>query len=72
MALWAVPNRTISVKGEEGFELYGDFQCDSASDLGTTLDGVTIARGSTCQIVTASEPTFVTLDSDGTWNPEQS
>ncbi len=72
MAFWAVPNRTMCVTGENGYEIYGDFQCDSASDLSTTLDGVTIAKGSTCQIVTADEPTFVTMDSEGSWNPSQS
>lgn len=33
MAFWNVPNRVVSVQGENGFELYGDFQCDSVSDL---------------------------------------
>lgn len=72
MAMWNVPNRVITVEGENGYELYGDFQCDSASDLSTTYEGVTIAKGSTCQIVTADEPTFVTMDSEGSWNPAQS
>lgn len=72
MAFWNVPNRVVSVQGENGFELYGDFQCDSVSDLTDKLDGVTIAKGSTCQIVTADEPTFVTMDSEGSWNPAQS
>ena len=68
MAFWAVPNRTMCVTGENGYELYGDFQCDSASDLSTTLDGVTIAKGSTAQIIQTES--FVTMGSDGTWYPE--
>ena len=72
MAFWSVPNRVVTVTGENGFEIYGDFQCDAATDLATTLDGVTIAKGSTVQIVTADDPTFLTMDSSGNWCPEQS
>lgn len=72
MAFWAVPNRTRAVDGENGIELYGDFQADEASDLASSLDGVTIAAGSTTQIIKMTEPTFVTLGTDGTWYPEQS
>lgn len=72
MAFWAVPNRTMCVNGENGYELYGDYQCDSATDLETDLDGVPIAKGSVVQIVTADEPTFLTMDSSGNWSPEQS
>ena len=72
MAFWAVPNHTMLVNGENGYELYGDYQCDTATDLATTLDGVTIAKGSTVQIVQESVPTFLTMGSDGTWYPEQS
>lgn len=72
MAFWAVPNRTRAVDGENGIELYGDFQADEASDLASSLDGVTIAAGSTTQIIKMTEPTFVTLGSDGTWYPSQS
>lgn len=72
MAFWSVPNRVVTVTGENGFEIYGDFQCDAATDLATTLDGVTIAKGSVVQIVQASDPTFLTMGSDGTWYPEQS
>ena len=72
MAFWAVPNRTRAVDGENGIELYGDFQADEASDLVSNLDGVTIAAGSTTQIIKMTEPTFVTLGTDGTWYPEQS
>lgn len=72
MAFWAVPNRTRAVDGENGIELYGDFQADEASDLASVLDGVTIAAGSTTQIIKMTEPTFVTLGTDGTWYPEQS
>ena len=71
-AFWAVPNRTVMVEGTDGLELYGDFQADSASDLDDDLDGVTIAKGSVVQIVQASDPTFLTMGSDGTWYPEQS
>lgn len=72
MAFWAVPNRVVYVKGADGGdELYGDFQCDSASDLDDDLDGVTIAKGSTVQVVQNSEPLFLTMGSDGTWYPEQ-
>lgn len=70
MAFWAVPNRTMCVNGENGYELYGDFQADEVSDLATTLDGVTIAAGSVAQIVQTEA--FVTLGADGTWYPEQS
>ena len=72
MAFWAVPNRTMCVNGENGYELYGDFQADTVGDLEDDLDGVTIAKGSTVQIVQASDPTFLTMGSDGTWYPEQS
>ena len=72
MAFWNVPNRVVSVQGENGFELYGDFQCDSVSDLTDKLDGVTIAKGSVVQIVQADDSTFLTKGSDGTWYPEQS
>lgn len=72
MAFWAVPNRTRAVDSENGIELYGDFQADEASDLASSLDGVTIAAGSTTQIIKMTEPTFVTLGTDGTWHPEQS
>lgn len=72
MAFWAVPNRTRAVEGENGIELYGDFQADEVSDLADTLDGVTIAAGSVAQIIKTTEPTFVTLGTDGTWYPEQS
>ena len=72
MAFWAVPNRTRAVDGENGIELYGDFQADEASDLASSFDGVTIAAGSTTQIIKMTEPTFVTLGTDGTWYPDQS
>ena len=72
MAFWAVPNRTRAVDGENGIELYGDFQADETSDLASSLDGVTIAAGSTTQIIKMTEPTFVTLGTDGTWYPEHS
>lgn len=65
MAFWAVPNRTRAVDGENGIELYGDFQADEVSDLATTLDGVTIAAGSVAQIIQTDD--FVTLGTDGSW-----
>ena len=70
MAMWNVPNRVITVEGENGYELYGDFQADVVGDLADTLDGVTIAAGSVAQIIQTD--VFVTLGSDGTWYPEQS
>jgi len=72
MAFWNVPNRTIMVEGENGYELYGDFQADTFEDLDDNLDGVTIAKGSAVQIVQAEGPTFLTMGSNGTWYPEQS
>ena len=72
MAFWNVPNHVVSVQGENGCELYGDFQFDSVSDLADNLDGVPIAKGSTVQIVQADDTTFLTMGSDGTWYPEQS
>lgn len=65
MAFWAVPNRTMTVEGENGFELYGDFQCDAESDLADNLDGVAIARGSICEDVSTGD--FYTRATDGTW-----
>ena len=41
-------------------------------DMGDTIGLYTVAPGSIAQIVQADEPTFVTLDDDGTWYPEQS
>ena len=70
MAMWNVPNRVITVEGENGYELYGDFQADVVGDLADTLDGVTIAAGSVAQIIQTDA--FVTLGTDGTWYPEQS
>lgn len=65
MAFWSVPNRTRAVDGENGIELYGDFQADEVSDLATTLDGVTIAAGSIAQIIQTGD--FVTLGENGSW-----
>lgn len=70
MAFWSVPNHTRAVDGENGIELYGDFQADEVGDLADTLDGVTIAAGSVAQIIQTDA--FVTLGTDGTWYPEQS
>lgn len=41
-------------------------------DIGDTIGLYTVAPGSIAQIVQADSPTFVTLDDDGTWYPEQS
>lgn len=41
-------------------------------DMGDTIGLYTVAPGSIAQIVQADSPTFVTLDDDGTWYPEQS
>lgn len=41
-------------------------------DLGENVEGIVIAAGSIAQIIQADSPTFVTLDDDGTWYPEQS
>lgn len=41
-------------------------------DMGDTIGLYTIAPGSTAQIIQADSPTFVTLDDNGTWYPEQS
>ena len=52
-----------------------DGQVSEASDL-PALDGlfcgVKVQAGSIMQIIQADEPTYVTLDADGTWYPEQS
>lgn len=71
MAFWSVPNRTVMVEGENGYELYGDFQADTVGDLDDDLDGVPIAKGSTAQVVQSDEPLFLTMGSDGEWYPEQ-
>ena len=41
-------------------------------DLDENVEGIVIAAGSIAQIIQADSPTFVTLDDDGTWYPEQS
>lgn len=41
-------------------------------DMGDTIGLYTVAPGSIAQIIQADSPTFVTLDDDGTWYPEQS
>ena len=40
--------------------------------LGGDFCGTKVLPGSIMQIVTADEPTYLTLDADGTWYPEQS
>ena len=52
-----------------------DLQVSTAEelpDMGDTIGLYTVAPGSIAQIVQADSPTFVTLDDDGTWYPEQS
>jgi hypothetical protein len=52
-----------------------DLQVSTAAelpDMGDTIGLYTVAPGSIAQIVHADSPTFVTLDDDGTWYPEQS
>lgn len=41
-------------------------------DMGDTIGLYTVAPGSIAQIIQSDSPTFVTLDDDGTWYPEQS
>lgn len=40
--------------------------------LGTVFGKYKLGQGSIAQIIQANEPTFVTIDEDGTWYPEQS
>ena len=40
--------------------------------LGTVFGKYKMGKGSIAQIIQANEPTFVTIDEDGTWYPEQS
>ena len=52
-----------------------DGQVSATNDLptlGGDFCGAKVLPGSIMQIVTADEPTYVTLDADGTWYPEQS
>lgn len=52
-----------------------DMQVSTAAELpdkGENVGGIIIAPGSIAQIIQADSPTFVTLDDDGTWYPEQS
>lgn len=52
-----------------------DLQVSTAAelpDMGDTIGMYTVAPGSIAQIVQADSPTFVTLDANGTWYPEQS
>lgn len=52
-----------------------DIQVSTAAELPSLNDvvcGLKIIAGSIAQIVQADSPTFVTLDADGTWYPEQS
>ncbi len=52
-----------------------DIQVSTAAELPSLNDvvcGLKIIAGSIAQIVQADSPTFVTLDDNGTWYPEQS
>lgn len=52
-----------------------DIQVSTAEELpslNAVVCGLNIQAGSIAQIVQADSPTFVTLDADGTWYPEQS
>lgn len=52
-----------------------DLQVSTAEelpDMGDTIGLYTVAPGSMAQIIQADSFTFVTLDDDGTWYPEQS
>lgn len=52
-----------------------DLQVSTAAelpDMGDTIGLYTVAPGSIAQIIQADSPTFVTLDDNGTWYPEQS
>lgn len=52
-----------------------DLQVATAEDLpeiGDEVEGYIVAAGSIAQIIQADSPTFVTLDANGTWYPEQS
>ena len=52
-----------------------DMQVSTAAELpdkNENVGGIIIAPGSIAQIIQADSPTFVTLDDDGTWYPEQS
>ena len=52
-----------------------DIQVSTAAELPSLNDvvcGLKIIAGSIAQIVQADSPTFVTLDANGTWYPEQS
>lgn len=52
-----------------------DLQVATAADLpelGGVVENYIVAAGSNAQIVQADELTFVTLDNEGTWYPEQS
>lgn len=52
-----------------------DIQVSTAAELPSLNDvvcGLKIIAGSIAQIIQADSPTFVTLDANGTWYPEQS
>lgn len=52
-----------------------DLQVSTAAELpalNAVVDGTKVAAGSIAQIIQADEPTYMTLDENGTWYPEQS
>ena len=52
-----------------------DLQVSTVAELpgkGDVVGGGKVMPGSTAQIIQADEPTWVTLDDNGTWYPEQS
>lgn len=52
-----------------------DIQVSTAAELPSLNDvvcGLKIQAGSIAQIIQADSPTFVTMDANGTWYPEQS
>lgn len=52
-----------------------DIQVSTAEELPSLNDvvcGLKIIAGSIAQIIQADSPTFVTMDANGTWYPEQS
>ena len=52
-----------------------DLQVSTAAELpalNAVVDGTKVSAGSISQIIQADEPTFMVLDDDGDWYPEQS
>lgn len=55
-------------------KIRADLMVSTSAELPTpvSIAGFYLLPGCQAQIIQASEPTFVTLDDDGTWYPEQS